>query len=318
MQQYHDLLDDTLTNGVYKGDRTGTGTYSVFGRQMRFNLREGFPLVTTKKVHLKSIIHELLWFLSGKTDTQYLKDNGVTIWDEWATKEQCAKFERAEGELGPVYGHQWRNFGATKDFDGGYNPDGIDQIVGLIEDLKKNPDSRRLIVTGWNPKEVDKVALPPCHSFFQFWTRELSHGERIDLFAKMLLRDASIKLESHIEGNTDAQAGLMDKMKVPRRALSCQLYARSQDLFLGTPFNIASYALLTNMIAQVTNMVAEEFIWTGGDCHIYSNHTDQVNEQLKRQPYPLPSLRLNPNIENLFDFKFEDISIEGYEHHLCV
>ncbi|HNP02787.1 MAG TPA: thymidylate synthase, partial [Agitococcus sp.] len=245
MKQYLELMRHIKDNGTFKGDRTGTGTYSVFGYQMRFNLAEGFPLVTTKKVHLKSIIHELLWFLSGDTNVKYLQDNGVSIWNEWATAEQCARFGRSEGELGPVYGHQWRNFGATKNADGSFSPDGADQIAALVHDLKHNPNSRRLIVSGWNPQEANQVALPPCHTLFQFYVAD---GK-----------------------------------------LSCQLYQRSADVFLGVPFNIASYALLTMMLAQVCDLQLGEFIWTGGDCHLYSNHLEQTELQLSREPLPLPT-----------------------------
>ena len=279
MNKYLKLLRHIKENGTFKGDRTGTGTYSVFAYQMRFNLAEGFPLLTTKKVHLKSIIHELLWFLSGDTNVKYLQDNGVKIWDEWATKEQCDKFGREEGELGPVYGHQWRNFGASLfecHFSGisTTNYDGVDQISNLIRDIKSNPNSRRLIVTGWNPKEADKVALPPCHTLFQFY---VANGK-----------------------------------------LSCQLYQRSADVFLGVPFNIASYALLTMMIAQVCNMELGEFVWTGGDCHIYSNHLEQVELQLSRNPFPLPTMEINKDVKSIFDFKYEDFTLCNYQSHLPI
>ncbi len=255
MQQYQDLLRDILENGTKKTDRTGTGTISVFGRQMRFDLSAGFPVVTTKKLHLKSIIHELLWFLRGDTNIQYLHDNGVTIWDEWADEK---------GELGPVYGHQWRSWPA---------PDGrqIDQIANLIRDIKKSPDSRRLMVSAWNVAEVEKMALPPCHCLFQFY---IADGK-----------------------------------------LSCQMYQRSADTFLGVPFNIASYALLTMMIAQVTGYKPGEFIHTLGDTHIYLNHLDQVKTQLSREPYPLPEMHINPHVTDIFDFKFEDFELVGYQAH---
>lgn len=271
MNKYLVFLEHIRNHGVFKADRTGTGTYSVFAYQMRFNLAEGFPLLTTKKVHLKSIIHELLWFLSGDTNVKYLQDNGVKIWDEWATKEQCDKFGRAEGELGPVYGHQWRNFGAEKYFEGYVEGSGVDQISNLIRDIKSNPNSRRLIVTGWNPKEADKVALPPCHTLFQFY--------------------------------------------VAKGKLSCQLYQRSADVFLGVPFNIASYALLTMMIAQVCNLELGEFVWTGGDCHIYSNHLEQVELQLSRNPFPLPTMEINKDVKSIFDFKYEDFTLCNYQSH---
>ncbi len=269
MKQYLDLLQHVLDHGTKKSDRTGTGTLSVFGYQMRFDLSAGFPLLTTKKLHTRSIFHELLWFLKGETNVQYLKDNGVTIWDEWATTEQCARFGRSEGDMGPIYGHQWRNFGATKNPDGSYKNDGVDQISVLIETIKKNPSSRRLIVSGWNPKEADQVALPPCHTLFQFFV---------------------------VDGK-----------------LSCQLYQRSADIFLGVPFNIASYALLTHMIAQVTGLEVGDFVHTIGDAHLYLNHLEQAKLQLSRTPKKLPTLKLNPERKSIFDFVYEDFVIEGYE-----
>ena len=272
MKAYLDLLRHVRQTGEVRKDRTGVGTLGIFGAQLRFDLAQGFPLVTTKKVHTKSIIQELLWFLAGRTDNAWLTERGVTIWNEWATAEQCAKFGRGEGELGPVYGHQWRNFGATKKADGAYNSDGVDQIKLLIEQLKKNPASRRHLITGWNPLEADKVALPPCHTLYQF----------------------------HV--STDNR-------------LSCQLYQRSADLFLGVPFNIASYSLLTHMIAQVTGLKPGHFVHTFGDAHIYSNHLEQVDLQCSREPRPLPRLILNPEIKDLFDFKYEDITLEGYDPH---
>jgi thymidylate synthase len=274
MKQYLDLMRHIRDNGTFKGDRTGTGTYSVFAHQMRFNLADGFPLLTTKKVHLKSIIHELLWFLSGDTNVKYLQDHGVSIWNEWATAEQCARFGRAEGELGAVYGHQWRNFGATQNADGSFSADGFDQIKTLIHDIKHNPNSRRLIVSGWNPAEANQVALPPCHTLFQFY---VANGK-----------------------------------------LSCQLYQRSADVFLGVPFNIASYALLTMMIAQVCDLGLGDFVWTGGDCHLYSNHLEQTDLQLSREPLPLATMRLNPDIKDIFSFKFEDFTLENYQSHAAI
>jgi thymidylate synthase len=241
---------------------------------MRFNLADGFPLLTTKKVHLKSIIHELLWFLSGDTNVKYLQDHGVSIWNEWATAEQCARFGRAEGELGAVYGHQWRNFGATQNADGSFSADGFDQIATLIHDIKHNPNSRRLIVSGWNPAEANQVALPPCHTLFQFY---VANGK-----------------------------------------LSCQLYQRSADVFLGVPFNIASYALLTMMIAQVCDLGLGDFVWTGGDCHLYSNHLEQTDLQLGREPLPLATMRLNPDVKDIFSFKFEDFTLENYQSHAAI
>ncbi|MGM8898714.1 MULTISPECIES: thymidylate synthase [unclassified Psychrobacter] len=271
---YLDLLKLVLADGTEKGDRTGTGTLSHFGAQLRFDLASGFPLLTTKKVHFKSIVYELLWFLSGSTHVDYLQENGVRIWNEWATSEQTARFNRSAGDLGPVYGHQWRNYSATKNEEGGYNKDGIDQITQVIEQIKTNPNSRRLIVSGWNPGEAEQVALPPCHTLFQFFVAD--------------------------------------------NKLSCQLYQRSADLFLGVPFNIASYALLTHMVAQVCGLDVGEFIWTGGDCHIYQNHREQVELQLTRELYTLPTLTLNPDIDDIFAFNYEDISVDGYESHPAI
>ena len=273
-QAYLDLLCLVLNEGTEKGDRTGTGTLSHFGAQLRFNLADGFPLLTTKKVHFKSIVYELLWFLSGSTHVDYLQENGVRIWNEWSTAEQTARFNRPAGDLGPVYGHQWRNYGASKSKDGSYNNDGIDQITQVIEQIKTNPNSRRLIVSGWNPGEADQVALPPCHTLFQFFVAD--------------------------------------------NKLSCQLYQRSADLFLGVPFNIASYALLTHMVAQVCGLEVGEFIWTGGDCHIYQNHREQVELQLTRSLYTLPTLTLNPDVKDIFAFNYEDISVENYESHPAI
>lgn len=273
-QAYLNLLQQVLSEGTEKGDRTGTGTLSHFGAQLRFDLASGFPLLTTKKVHFKSIVYELLWFLSGSTHVDYLQRNGVRIWNEWATAEQTARFNRPEGDLGPVYGHQWRNYGASKGDDGSYNSDGVDQITQVIEQIKTNPNSRRLIVSGWNPSEAEQVALPPCHTLFQFFVAD--------------------------------------------NKLSCQLYQRSADLFLGVPFNIASYALLTHMVAQVCGLEVGEFIWTGGDCHIYQNHREQVELQLTRSLYELPTLTLNPNIDDIFAFTYEDISVDGYESHPAI
>lgn len=321
MQQYHNALRTILNNGRYKGDRTGTGTFSYFGMQMRFNLADGFPLVTTKKVHLKSIIHELLWFLSGKTDISYLKENGVTIWDEWATSEQCARFKREAGDLGPVYGHQWRNFGATKNPDGSYNPDGVDQISEVINTIKTNPNSRRIIVTGWNPREAGEVALPPCHTLFQFFVDELTSDELLDSLKPHLTTFQLSVVDYNGDGEENRRKSIAKKcteLGIPTRRLSCQLYARSQDIFLGTPFNIASYALLLMMVAQVTNTVPHEFIWTGGDCHIYTNHMLQVQTQLARECKPLPVMKLNPDVKNIFDFKYEDFTLTNYDPHPAI
>ncbi|WP_440465411.1 thymidylate synthase [Psychrobacter sp. ASPA161_6] len=273
-QAYLDLLRLVLNEGTEKGDRTGTGTLSHFGAQLRFDLASGFPLLTTKKVHFKSIAYELFWFLSGSTHVDYLQANGVRIWNEWATVEQTARFNRPAGDLGPVYGHQWRNYGATKDENGNYHADGVDQITQVIEQIKTNPNSRRLIVSGWNPGEADQVALPPCHTMFQFFVAD--------------------------------------------NKLSCQLYQRSADLFLGVPFNIASYALLTHMVAQICGLEVGEFIWTGGDCHIYQNHREQVELQLTRSLYTLPTLTLNPEVNDIFAFKYDDISVDGYESHPAI
>lgn len=271
MRQYLDLLNEVLESGRVREDRTGTGTRSLFGRQMRFDLGAGFPLLTTKKLHLKSILHELLWFLSGDTRVGPLQEKGVRIWNEWATAEQCARFGRTEGDLGPVYGHQWRNFGATQDADGSYRGDGVDQIAQVIELVKKDPWSRRLIVSGWNPQEADQVALPPCHTLFQF--------------------------------HVDATGG----------ELSCQLYQRSADIFLGVPFNIASYSLLTMMIAQACGLKPGDFVHTFGDVHLYGNHVEQAREQLSREPRTLPTMHINPDVKDVFAFRFEDFTLEGYD-----
>jgi len=277
MKQYLDLVQHVMENGCQKGDRTGTGTKSVFGYQMRFDLNEGFPMVTTKKLHLKSIIYELLWFLKGDTNIKYLQENGVKIWDAWADEN---------GDLGPVYGHQWRN----------WNSEEIDQITELINELKTNPNSRRMLVSAWNPSVLpdttksfgenvanNKAALPPCHAFFQFYVTspDLSKGEE-------------------------------------KGKLSCQLYQRSADIFLGVPFNIASYALLTMMIAQVCDLEVGEFIHTFGDAHIYNNHFEQLELQLSREPKKLPKMVLNPEIKNIFEFDFEDFTLEGYEPHALI
>ena len=255
MQQYQQLLRHILANGVSKTDRTGTGTISCFGYQMRFNLQEGFPMVTTKKLHTKSIIYELLWFLRGETNVKYLKENGVSIWNEWADEN---------GELGPVYGKQWRSWE-------GANGQVVDQISDLIQQIKKNPDSRRLIVSAWNVADLPHMALMPCHTIFQFYVAD---GK-----------------------------------------LSCQLYQRSADVFLGVPFNIASYALLTMMIAQVCDLAYGDFVHSFGDVHLYNNHIEQANLQLSREPYPLPVMKLNPDVKDIFSFQFEDFSLENYQHH---
>jgi thymidylate synthase len=271
MKQYLDLLKTVLEQGRDRQDRTGTGVRGIFGYQMRFDLREGFPLLTTKKLHLRSIIYELLWFIRGETHVDYLNQNGVTIWDEWATPEQCAKFGRKPGDLGPVYGHQWRQFGATLGPDGEYRNDGVDQLQSLVEQIRANPWSRRLILTGWNPKEADQVALPPCHTLFQFYVQD---GE-----------------------------------------LSCQLYQRSADIFLGVPFNIASYALLTLIIAQVCELNPGVFVHTLGDVHLYRNHFEQAHLQLTRQPYKPPTMHLNPERKALDEFEYSDFKLQGYTAH---
>ncbi|MBO7585805.1 MAG: thymidylate synthase [Bacteroidales bacterium] len=255
MKQYLDLLDTILTKGAFKSDRTGTGTYSIFGHQMRFDLSEGFPLLTTKKLHLRSIIYELLWFLQGDTNIRYLKEHGVSIWDEWADPN---------GDLGPIYGHQWRSWGTP---DGGK----VDQISQLIRQIQETPDSRRLMVCAWNVGEIDKMALPPCHVLFQFY---VNNGE-----------------------------------------ISLQLYQRSADVFLGVPFNIASYTLLLMMVAQVCNLKPKEFIHTLGDAHIYSNHVEQAKLQLSREPRPLPTMRINPEVKDIFSFQYEDFTLENYDPH---
>jgi len=255
MRQYLDLMRHVLEHGTRKTDRTGTGTLSVFGHQMRFDLGEGFPMLTTKKLHLRSIIHELLWFLNGETNTKYLKDNGVSIWDEWADEN---------GDLGPIYGYQWRHWPTP---GGGQ----IDQIEQVLKQLRETPDSRRMIVSAWNVGEIPRMKLPPCHAFFQFYVAD---GK-----------------------------------------LSCQMYQRSADIFLGVPFNIASYALLTHMFAQQTGYEPGDFVWTGGDCHLYSNHLDQVNEQLSRSLYPLPQLKIARKPASMFDYRFEDFEIIGYQSH---
>ena len=255
MRQYHDLMKEVLAKGVQKSDRTGTGTVSVFGHQMRFNLADGFPMVTTKKLHLKSIIYELLWFLKGSTNNNWLKERGVSIWNEWAAPD---------GDLGPIYGYQWRSWPAP-------NGQHIDQISEVVETIKKNPDSRRIIVSAWNVADIHRMALAPCHAFFQFYVAD---GK-----------------------------------------LSCQLYQRSADIFLGVPFNIASYALLTHMMAQQCNLEVGDFVWTGGDCHLYSNHLEQVELQLSRNFFPLPKLNILRKPDSIFDYEFEDFEIVGYESH---
>ena len=291
--QYEEFLID-IQNGTHKSDRTGTGTTSIFGYQMRFDLAAGFPLITTKKVHTKSIIAELLWFLSGSTNNNELEAMGSTIWRAWA---------REDGDLGPIYGRQWRTWPDRK---GGY----IDQISEAIHLLKTDPDSRRIIVSAWNVAELKDMALMPCHALFQFYTRELKTRERKAAYLK------SGGLYGDFENVTVREfSDWLDKRNVPTRALSCQLYQRSADAFLGVPFNIASYALLTHMMAQQCNMVVGEFIWTGGDCHIYDNHKDQVALQLSREPRPFPQLKLARKPDSIFDYRPSDFIIEGYDPH---
>ena len=301
MRQYLELMRHVAERGHRKMDRTGTGTLSVFGWQMRFDLSEGFPLLTTKKLHTRSIIHELLWFLRGDTNIKYLKDNGVSIWDEWAD---------ASGELGPVYGKQWRRWEA---------PDGrsIDQISQLIEALKKNPDSRRHIVSAWNPSEVDRMALPPCHALFQFYVRDLTFAERLKAAPEPLFKADGPKWPDEVwgQGNAGRIGQFLDDYAVPRKGLSCQLYQRSADVFLGVPFNIASYALLTMMVAQVCGYAPIDFVWTGGDVHLYSNHIDQVRLQLSREPRALPTMRINPDVKDILSFTYNDFMLEGYDPH---
>jgi len=306
MKQYLSMLEHILTTGEERGNRTAIPTLGVFGYQARFNLQEGFPLLTTKKIHLKSIIYELLWFLRGDTQVQYLQDNGVRIWNEWATAEQTAKFGRKEGDLGPVYGHQWRNFGATIQADGGYASDGVDQLSEIIETIKKNPNSRRIILTGWNPKEANQVALPPCHTLFQFYVsgKKDDRSKKEDTLQKCGVDEKGVS-EKEINEKGDNNA----------RFLSCQLYQRSADVFLGVPFNIASYALLTMMIAQATGLEAKEFVHTFGDLHLYTNHIEQAKLQLTREPKPLPKMHLNPAVKDIFSFRYEDFRLEGYEPH---
>jgi thymidylate synthase len=274
VRQYLDLLQRILDEGTERKDRTGTGTIGVFGHQMRFDLGAGFPLLTTKKTHLRSILIELIWFLQGRTDVQWLNERRVSIWDEWATAEQTARFGRPAGDLGPIYGHQWRNFGATQRADGTYEDDGVDQLERVVRSLRETPWSRRHLVTGWNPREADRVALPPCHTLFQFY--------------------------------------------VANGRLSCQLYQRSADVFLGVPFNIASYALLTMMAAQVCGLEPGDFIHTFGDVHLYLNHLDQAHEQLSREPRPLPTMGLDPSVRELEDFRYPHFKLQGYDPHPAI
>lgn len=342
-QQYLDLMVDTRGRGQVKTDRTGTGTTSVFGRMMRFDLQQGIPLLTTKKIHLKSIIHELIWFLSGSTSVKYLQDNGITIWDEWV---------REDGTIGPGYGKQWRRWADTKmlpadspaerDFvekliAAGYrmvaqfpssfayegNPSAAsttvvlkkeyDQITDALNLIKHNPDSRRIIVSGWNVGDVPDQVLPPCHTLFQFYVSDLTWNERVQLAIK---KNIAID-QSTVSNYTDVNA-YFDSEGIPRKKLSCMLYARSQDTFLGTPFNIASYAILTHMFAQQADMAVGDFVWVGGDVHQYSNHTEQIELQLSREPRAMPELVIHRKPESLFDYKFEDFSVTGYDPHPAI
>lgn len=336
MKQYLEMMQNILDEGHVKGDRTGTGTLSVFGRQMRFDLRKGFPLVTTKKLHLRSIIHELLWFLNGDTNTKYLEDNGVTIWREWQDEN---------GDLGEIYGAQWRRWKDVKLVpkknatlleklqDAGYADYGDaddgsqmfdarvllkehDQIQTVMGQLRNDPDSRRIIVSAWNVGELDQMALAPCHAFFQFYTRELSIDERLDWFEKNLPDQFNDSRFSNEAVADDAVFHVeMDALEIPRRILSCQLYQRSADFFLGVPFNIASYALLVHMVAQQVNMVPGDFVWSGGDVHLYSNHLEQAKLQLTREPLPLAKLVIKRKPESIFDYKFDDFEIQDYVSH---
>lgn len=347
MKQYLELMHTVLNEGHEKADRTGTGTISIFGYQMRFDLRKGFPLVTTKKLHLRSIIHELLWFLKGDTNIQYLKDNNVSIWDEWADEH---------GDLGPVYGKQWRrwedvrlvpkknaaliqklesrgytNYGEADDgsqmFDARVLFKEHDQISKIIDQLRNDPDNRRIIVSAWNVGDLDDMALAPCHSFFQFYSRPMMGKELDTYLAEYLKTDARLAAkhaeqvalcEADPQGDHVSSHMFCLTNDIPTRVLSCQLYQRSADVFLGVPFNIASYALLVHMVAQQVNMVAGDFVWTGGDTHLYSNHLEQATLQLSRVPHDLPKLVIKRKPDSIFDYKFEDFEIVGYESHPAI
>lgn len=330
MKQYLALMQDILDNGVVKKDRTGVGTLSVFGRQLRFDLKEGFPLVTTKKVHLKSIIHELLWFLNGDTNVKYLQENGVKIWNEWAN---------AEGELGPVYGKQWREWrdckvvechdvGRTQQlmqrgykYIGNMKEDGTtylvyekahDQISKVIQQLREDPDSRRIIVSAWNVGDLDDMALNPCHNYFQFYTTEMTALERLNWFEENQPEKFARTPLNNVEKLIHE---ILDREGIPRRKLSCFFLMRSNDVFLGLPFNIASYAMLTHVIAQQLNMVPDELVYSGVDVHLYSNHLEQAKLQLTREPYPLPKLVIKRKPDSIFDYKYEDFELVGYQAH---
>lgn len=333
MKQYLALMQDILDNGVVKKDRTGVGTLSVFGRQLRFDLKEGFPLVTTKKVHLKSIIHELLWFLNGDTNVKYLQENGVKIWNEWSDEE---------GNLGPVYGKQWREWRDCKvvechdvrrtqqlmqrgyKYIGNMKEDGTtylvyekphDQISKVIQQLRENPDSRRIIVSAWNVSDLDDMALNPCHNYFQFYTTEMTLLERLDWYeANEPEKFANAPLINHEDiDNEERLHETLDREGIPRRKLSCFFLMRSNDVFLGLPFNIASYALLTHIVAQQLNMVPDELVYSGVDVHLYSNHLEQAKLQLTREPYPLPKLVIKRKPDSIFDYKYEDFELVGYQ-----
>jgi thymidylate synthase len=343
MQQYHDLMELIKQIGRDKTDRTGTGTRSIFGHQMRFDLSKGLPLMTTKKLHLKSIIHELIWFLAGDTNVKYLQENGVRIWDEWADEN---------GQLGPVYGGQWRRWTDARILSLGWDDaeiekllaDGYvkqadaerhiwrngqsatepavvlekkyDQIGQVMDQLKNNPDSRRIIVSAWNVGDISSMKLPPCHALFQFYVDKMTETERLDYAMRDTALNATITAASGSE-LVDMKA-FLDKHDVPTQRLSCQLYQRSADVFLGVPFNIASYAILTHMFAQQCNMAVGDFIWSGGDVHIYSNHWDQVNLQLSREQRPLPRLNIKRRPDSIFDYKFEDFEVVGYDPHPAI
>lgn len=335
MKQYLALMQDILDNGVIKKDRTGVGTLSVFGRQLRFDLKEGFPLVTTKKVHLKSIIHELLWFLNGDTNVKYLQENGVRIWNEWSDEE---------GNLGPVYGKQWREWRDCKvvechdvrrtqqlmqrgyKYIGNMKEDGTtylvyekahDQISKVIQQLREDPDSRRIIVSAWNVGDLDDMALNPCHNYFQFYTTEMTLLERLDWYeANEPEKFANAPLINHEDIDDEERLHeTLDREGIPRRKLSCFYMMRSNDVALGKPFNIASYALLTHMVAQQVNMVPDELVYSGVDVHLYLNHIDQIKLQLTREPYPLPKLVIKRKPESIFDYKYEDFEVVGYQSH---
>lgn len=325
MHQYLHLVQHILDKGVVQPDRTGTGTRSVFGHQMRFDLLAGFPLLTTKKIFLKGVIHELLWFLKGETNIKYLVDNGVHIWDAWADET---------GELGPVYGSQWRSWpvmllkgypefvehsdGSKTYFDAKVHAGAIDQIANVVNSLKVNPSSRRHIVSAWNPAEVDIMALPPCHCLFQFYTRPLTAKQRAEYFITSMSAEFNQQTMFELDVQDEARAhAALDERHVPRYELDCQLYQRSADVFLGVPFNIASYALLTMMVAQQTNMVPGDFVWTGGDCHIYNNHVEQVGMQLSRVARPLPAMQIK-KASSIFDYQYEDFTLLGYDPHPAI